>query len=439
MKRVITFEDKNFLEEDLLIEKKESVSMSQVRVIDSLSYQNVLGMGGALTEAAAYVWSQMSPEKQEELINLYFSKEGSSYNFCRLHIQSCDFALGNYSYIEDSEDKELKTFSIERDKKYIIPLVKAALKVNPNIEFLASPWSPCPFMKTNGQMNNGGKLKLEYYQMWANVIAKYVETYRSEGINITRLTVQNEPAATQVWDSCVYTAEEERDFACKYLKEALCARGLSDVKINIWDHNKELLVERAIVSLGTDEAKEKIDGIAFHWYSGDHFESVKEVSKLFPNKELIFSEGCVEYSRDANGSQVSRAERYAHDIIGNFCNGMNGFIDWNIYLDYQGGPNHVKNFCDAPIMLNPETNEFEIHKSYYYIKHFSKFIQPGAKRIFMTRWSDKIESVAFKNPDGKKVIIVMNRTDSDENFSLCLKEGCVEVSSPAHSIQTILV
>ncbi|MCI5522828.1 MAG: glucosylceramidase [Spirochaetia bacterium] len=438
MKRFITDEKNNLIEEQIEFPALNGWVPNQLKISDKISYQKILGFGGALTEASAYVWSKMDDENKDKLLDLYFGEKNSGYNFCRLHIQSCDFALGNYAYIEDPSDSELKTFSLERDKKYIIPFVKAAVAKNPDIEFLASPWSPPAFMKTNNDMNHGGKLKEEFMEMWANVIAKYVAEYRKEGINITRLTVQNEPAATQTWDSCIYSAEEERNFACEYLETALKKASLSDVKINIWDHNKELLVERAIISLATEKAREKISGIAFHWYTGDYFEAVQEVSRMFPDKELIFTEGCVEYSVDKNGSEISRAERYAHDMIGNLNSGMNAFMDWNIILDEKGGPNHVGNFCDAPVMCNYEKNSFDVHKSYYYIRHFSSFIKKGAVRIFTTRSNDKIEVCAFKNPDGSKVAVILNKTDVQSQFNLISDEHCAQLDAPAHSIQTVV-
>ena len=438
LKQYITDENRNLEEQTLEFRPADDWVPIQLRIDEKTEYQKVIGLGGALTEASAYVWSKMSKENQEKMIDLYFGKDKASYNFCRLHIQSCDFALGNYAYVSDPNDKELKTFSIERDKKYIIPFVKAALAKNPDIEFLASPWSPPAFMKTNNDMNHGGKLKKEYYGMWADMVAKFVKTYREEGINITRLTVQNEPAAVQTWDSCIYSAEDERDFACGYLKKALKKAGCKDVKINVWDHNKEMLVERAKGSLSTPEALKKIDGIAFHWYSGDYFESVAEVAKLFPGKELIFTEGCVEYSRDKNGSQISRAERYAHDMLGNFLNGMNGFLDWNVILDSEGGPNHVKNFCDAPIMCDEEKDTVDVHKSYYYIRHFSQFVKKGAVRIWSGRSVDSFEAVAFKNPDGSVACIVLNKNDKDADFGLVDDGKQVNIKAPAHSIQTLV-
>lgn len=215
-----------------------------IKLYPEICFQNIIGFGGAFTESAGYVYSQMSDTDKNKFLQMYF--EDNCYNLGRLHIQSCDFALGNYCYEEDPSDLNLVKFTLKRDEKYIIPLVQDAVKINPNMRFIASPWSPPAFMKTNGDMNNGGKLKREYYQMWADMISEYVYLYRNAyGIYIDRLTVQNEPNATQKWDSCLFTAEEEADLACNYLRRSLNKLNLNDVKILCYDHNKDKILERA--------------------------------------------------------------------------------------------------------------------------------------------------------------------------------------------------
>lgn len=437
MKCYSTNKDHAFFEEEKVFETDERSEMNLIKAYPAITYQEILGMGGALTEAAAYTYSKMSPESQKKLLDLYFGEEGNQYNFCRLHIQSCDFALGNYAYVEDAEDKSLETFSIERDKKYILPLLKAAMEKEKELVLLASPWSPPAFMKTNGEMNHGGRLKKEYYQMWAQMIARYAAEYKKEGVPVSRLTVQNEPNATQSWDSCLFTGTEEREFVCDYLRKALDDTGNAEIKISIWDHNKERILDRAMESLGTAEAMEKIDGIAFHWYTGDHFEAVQEVRRRYPSKEIIFTEGCVEYSRFASDNQVAHAEMYAHDIIGDFNAGMNAYIDWNIYLDENGGPNHVGNYCDAPIMCDTEKDTIDVKLSYYYIGHFSRFIRRGAKRMLVSRCMDQIEATGFVNPDGTKVAVLLNRTGESQEFIFCESCQVCKMKLEAHSIMTV--
>lgn len=417
------------------LEQKPGGEMTQIKLYPEEEYQEILGFGGALTESAAYVWGKMSPAKQKELTDLYFSTEGNRYNFCRLHIQSCDFSLGNRSYVEEG-DTELKTFSIAADKEYIIPLVKAAQAKNGEIRFLASPWSPPAFMKTNGEMNHGGRLKEEYYDAWARIMVKYVEAYKKEGIPISRLTIQNEPAAVQSWDSCIYSAEEEKRFACDHLRKRLDEAGLGHVKLNIWDHNKDIIIERTKGTFSDEAADQAIQGIAFHWYSGDHFEALRAVREKYPEKELIFTEGCVEYSRFAERTQTDYAEMYGHALIGDLNAGMNAFIDWNIILDEKGGPNHVGNFCDAPIMCNVQEDTIDVKQSYYYIGHFSRFIHPGAKRILVSKYTQNLETCAFRNPDGELVLVVLNRTGEDQRFTVSVEGKSCEMSMEAHSIMT---
>lgn len=414
---------------------RPKAEMSLIKIYPEEVRQEIIGFGGALTESSAYVWSKMSEENKEKLLDLYFGPDSSGYRICRTHIQSCDFSLGNRSYVEEG-DSELTTFSIEGDRTYMIPFIQAVLQREKEIQLLASPWSPPAFMKTNGEMNHGGKLKEEYYDSWARLIVKYVEAYEEEGIHISRLTLQNEPAAVQKWDSCIFTAEEERRFACGYLRKRLDEAGYGHIKLNMWDHNKDLILERTKGTFTDEEADKAIQGIAFHWYSGDHFEALQAVREKYPDKELIFTEGCVEYSRFSKRNETDFAESYGHALIGDLNAGMNAFIDWNILLDEQGGPNHVKNFCDAPVMYNMEQGVLDVKLSYYYIGHFSRFIKPGARRLLTTRYTQNLECCAFRNPDGEMVLVVMNQTGKPQKFELLVEGKACQMEMEAHSILT---
>jgi len=404
-----------------------------INIYPDIQYQTIEGFGGAFTEAASTTLDKLSPENREKVLKLYFDKdEGIGYNYGRVHINSCDFSLENYTCVEENDDT-LETFNIMRDKKSIIPMIKDAMKYN-EIDMFASPWSPPAYMKTNGEMNRGGKLKDEYRELWAEYFVKFIECYKKEGINISTVSVQNEPKAVQTWDSCVYTPEEERDFVKNYLGKKMKDNG---IKLLFWDHNKERAIERARVMLDDSVAYEYIDGIAVHWYSGDHFEQLEMFKKLYPDKRIVFSEGCYEYSLGA-ADTVKIGEKYAHDIIGNFNNHCNVFCDWNLILDEKGGPNHVGNFCDAPIMADTVNDRIEIHDSYYYIGHFSKYVKKGAKRIGCSKWTPELDTVSFKNPDGTIVTVVLNSTDDDKSFTLRINDSMAEVTSEAHSIATYI-
>lgn len=404
-----------------------------INIYPSIEYQEIKGFGGAFTEASAHTLDQLSPENREKILRLYFDpNEGIGYNVGRVHINSCDFSLGNYTYVQEG-DQTLDSFDISHDEQSIIPMVKEAMRYN-DIIFLASPWSPPAYMKTTGEMNHGGKLKKEYYELWSQYYVKFIEAYRAHGINVSTVTVQNEPKAVQTWDSCVYTAEEERDFVKGFLGEKLKKMG---VNILFWDHNKERVIDRATVMLEDEGVQNYVHGLAFHWYSGDYFEELDMFHHLYPNKELVFSEGCYEYSLGASDT-VKIGERYAHDMIGNFNHYCNTFCDWNLLLNEKGGPNHVGNFCDAPIMADTVNDKIDIHTSYYYIGHFSKYVQRGARRIGSSKWSRDIETVSFKNPDGSIVTVVLNSTDTDMPFAFRICGRVIECTAQAHSIATYI-
>lgn len=412
--------------------------MNVVNVYDDVKYQEIIGFGGAFTEAAADTFYKMSPEKREEILQAYFHPEtGLGYTFCRTHINSCDFALGNYAYVEKPGDTSLETFTLERDEQSLLPFIKEALQhAGTDMKLFASPWSPPAWMKTNGQMNEGGKLKEKYYIVWAKYFAKYIRSYEDQGVHIWGITVQNEPKAVQRWDSCVYTAQEEADFVKNYLGPVLEAEGLSHVKIMIWDHNKERIYERAKVAFEDADTSRYIWGVGFHWYSGDHFEALEAVNHRWPDKKLVFTEGCKELGPSLGAWSIG--ERYGHDILGDLKHHTCAWTDWNLILNEQGGPNHVHNYCDAPIIANTQNDTVHYEVSYYYIGHFSRFIRPGSIRIASTSYTEKLETVAFLMPEGKKVLIVMNRTEETLPFGLRYQGMISKGESLPHSIMTLV-
>lgn len=404
-----------------------------VCIFPDIEYQEIKGFGGAFTEAASTTLDKLSKENREKIMKLYFDKEeGIGYNMGRVHINSCDFSLGNYTCVEENDDT-LSTFNIQRDKSSVIPMIKEAMKYG-KMPVFASPWSPPPYMKTNGEMNHGGKLKKEYYELWSEYYVKFIEAYRNEGIDVYGITVQNEPNATQRWDSCIYTAEEERDFVKNHLGEKMKS---INAKIMFWDHNKERVIKRANIMLSDSESRKYVDGIAIHWYTGDHFEQLEMFHKLYPDMNIVFSEGCYEYCK-GSADTVKIGEKYAHDMIGNFNNYCNTFCDWNLILNEEGGPNHVGNFCDAPIMADTKTDTVYIRDSYYYIGHFSKYVKVGAKRIGSSKCNDGIELVSFKNPDGSFVSVVLNRTEDEQKISFSLEGKLVDTVIEPRSIATYI-
>ncbi len=409
-----------------------------ISIDESATFQTITGFGGSFTESAAYNLSKMSPEKRAEVIKAYFDPvEGIGYTLCRTHINSADFSLGNYAHAEVAGDFELKHFDIARDRKWLIPMIKDAMAVEgAEFKLFSSPWSPPAWMKTNGQMNYGGKLKPECRDVWARCYARYIKEYAKEGIEVWGLTIQNEPAATQSWDSCIYSAEEEGAFIRDYLGPTLEKEGLGDVKIIVWDHNKDLIFERAQPILSDPETAKYVWGVGFHWYSGDEFENLAAVHEAFPTTNLLFTEGCQEGGVKLGSWDLG--ERYAHDIIGDLNNWTVGWVDWNMVLNERGGPNHVDNLCDAPVIADTTRNELYYQNSFYYLGHFSKYIRPGAVRVAHEVTNESLETTAFRNLDDSIVVVVMNRTAEELTFNLKTVERSAGFSSPANSIMTLI-
>jgi len=412
--------------------------LASIRVDPKVRYQEIVGFGGAFTDSAGYVLSKMPAAKQEEILNAYFDPvKGNGYTLCRTHINSCDFSLENYAYDETPGDVDLKNFSIERDRKYLIPMIRRAQEISHNgFKLFASPWSPPFWMKTNGEMNHGGKLKPEDRDAWARYFVRYIQEYAKENIPIWGVTVQNEPAATQAWDSCIYSGEEERDFVRDHLGPTFAKAGL-DTHIMVWDHNRDIMYERAKAVLDDPNAAKYVWGVAFHWYVADAFDNVERVHDAWPDKKVLLTEGCQE-----GGPHVTEwavGERYARSMIEDLNHWSVGWVDWNMVLDQQGGPNHVGNFTGAPIIANTDTGEVSYQSSYYYIGQFSKFIKPGAVRVLAAQSSDSLETTAFVNPDGSTVVVVMNRTELPVRFELRLGTQAAQMDAPQRSIQTVVV
>lgn len=401
--------------------EKSGECCNLLQVYPEIRKQEIRGFGGAFTEASGYNFSKLGAANKERVLEAYFGERGLRYRIGRLHINSCDFALGNYTYVEEGDDA-LCTFDIGRDREYVTPFVKAAMaKSHETPEFLASPWSPPAFMKTTGRMNQGGALKREYYQAWADYFVKYIRAYAKEGIPIGSVTVQNEPMAASKWDSCVYTAKEEGVFLRDYLYPTLQKAGLTQVKIFVWDHNKEEVYRRAGKLFSDPQTRKCAEGVAAHWYTGDHFEALEAVKDAYPEKHIIFTEGCVEYSRFSAYDEVAKAEMYAHDMIGNLRAQAEAVIDWNLLLDEEGGPNHVGNFCAAPVMCNLQDDCVKETLAYYYIGHFSRYIRKGARQIGVSRYTDRVEAAAFVNPDGGRVVVLLNR--NADQVEVIVREG----------------
>jgi glucosylceramidase len=401
------------------------------------TYQTHLGFGGSLTEAAAYTIKENQNETFiQKMLAYYYSEAGLRYNWTRIHMNSSDFALGNYTYVQHG-DVSLKSFSLSRDDLYVLPVLKTLLALEPATKILISPWSPPGWMKDNQQMNHGGSLLPEYASTWANYYVHFIKALQQRGIQPWGVTVQNEPAAKQVWDSCLYTADQERDFIKHHLGPALKKHFADQIKLLVWDHNRDIMVERVTPIYQDEEASQYVWGTAFHWYGEEAFSNVGKTAALFPHKHLLFTEGCIEGG--PRPGSWDTGERYGRNIIGDFLQGNEGFIDWNLFLNEQGGPNHVGNFCDAPILFDRRNQQPIFNSSYYIIGHFSKHIVPGSKRVSIKNpLPNGVIGVAYLRPDQQLVVVLLNMTDTSQAFSFRIDEGEQCLTLPGKAIATIL-
>lgn len=400
--------------------------------------QAIEGIGGALTDAAAETFYKLPPEKQQELIRAYYDPEkGIGYSLGRTNINSCDFSSDSYTYVAEG-DSSLSTFSLEHDLKYKIPLIKEVLKAAPSLKLFASPWSPPAWMKSNNDMLHGGSILPQYMHSWARYYVKFVEEYAKQGINIWGLTVQNEPMAVQTWESCIYTAEQERDFVKNFLGPELHKAGLANLRLMVWDHNRGLMYQRAKTVLDDPEAAKYVWGVGFHWYVGNHFDNVRLVKEAYPDKQVLFTEGCGYPFDWKTVTEWKWGEEYALNMIHDLNNGACGWTDWNILLDEKGGPNHVGNYCLAPVIADTRDGSLHYMDSYWYIGHISKFVRPGAIKVLTSSTQDDLPGVSFVNPDGKLVVVILNTTESVREVGVWIAGSVFLTSMPERSIATLV-
>jgi len=431
----------------LKFEEYEHTSERQpiVFVNEKVTFQTIEGIGGAITDAAAETYYKLPEDKRNEIIGAYFGTgKGIGYNLVRVNIASCDFSSSSYSYVNEG-DTSLSSFTIDHDMKYKIPMVKEArAAAGEEVLMFASPWSPPAWMKTNGDVLHGGKLLDEFKQAWANHFVKFIDSYTKTGIPIWAISAQNEPLAVQTWESCVFSAGDEAEFIGKYLGPAVEKSPYGNTKIIAWDHNRDLIHQRASMIMNNPEAAKYVWGFGFHWYEtwtgGEmQFNNVRLVNETYPDKKIIFSEGCAERFDSTRIDSWDLGEFYANSMVNDFNCGTVAWFDWNILLDEKGGPNHVGNFCFAPVHADTRTGEIIYTNAYYYIGHFSKFVHRGAKRIGVSSSRDNIKTTGFINPDGEIVVVIFNKSDLKTDLKLCIGTKAADVSSSPHSIITVVI
>ena len=369
------------------------------------------GMGGAITEATAYNFEKLSPERQKEFLNAYYGKDGLNYDWGRIAIGSNDFCLTPY---ECTVKKNMQDFSITADEQYILPLLKRILG-HKDLTLVASPWSPPSFMKTNKDLF-GGKLKRNYYGAFARYIKKWLEAYKANGIEVSYITPQNEPMAAQKWESCTYSLAKQRILIYKYLIPELES---FDTKILVWDHNKTNLQKVAEKLLKTKTENEKVAGVAFHWYDGIHEDEMKRVKRGFPNKIMVATEMCCGFSPYNPNIWEKDAELYMKEIFADVNAGVSAWIDWNMLLSWRGGPSYCKNFVKSPVILNEAEDDFILTPIYDALKEFARLFPAGSKVLRCECDSDGVAVVARKLSGGAKCELVLANLTPDEQEVEC--------------------
>lgn len=413
-------------------------------VVDTTQhFQRFRGFGGAFTESAQLVCSSLSEQKQQELIDAYFSEDGLRYKLARIPMHTTDFAKTPRTYVQDG-DESLDTFNMDWDEARFEFFRRCNQRAG-GLFVMVATWSPPAWMKDNNEAQHGGKLLDRYKPAWAEYYCRFIEQLRERDINVDCLSVQNEPEAVQTWESCIYTAEEEALFLRDYLVPTLKKHNL-DVKIVLWDHNRDAVVRRVLSSFSVEGVRDLVWGIGYHWYCSTQSGNLSMVHAIAPDKALFLTECCNELAHDSTTGKCSyvglweHGERYGKQIINDFNNYSEGWIDWNICLDMQGGPTYVGNFCEAPIMVDAANDAIHYMASYYYIGHFSKFITVGATRVYCANDArEQLYSVAFVNPDGTIVTIIENTSSRRRSITLTVDgKGTSFVLRP-HSIITILI
>lgn len=457
---------------DQLTEKTSFNSNNSPSIIDILpdkTFQTITGFGGSFTQASAHLLNLLGEANRQKILEAYFSEKGANYSLTRTHINSCDFSLYQYAYNNVPGDVELKTFDISEDQKALIPIIKEAQKISKNgFKIISSPWTAPPWMKDNNSWV-GGKLLPKYYAAWALYFSKYLTAYEKEGIHVWGVTVENEPHGNgNNWESMLFSPKEMTDFVEEYLGPQLHKDGHKQVKILGYDQNRAGLKEWVDEMYRSENSSKYFAGTAIHWYEStyDFFGAALQYAhEKMPGKYLINTEACVDsevpkwmdnnwyWSKEATDwgwdwasekekylhPKYAPVNRYAEDIIGCLNNNVDGWIDWNMVLNKQGGPNWFKNWCTAPVIVDEEKDLVYFTPLYYTMSHFSKFIRPNAVRIGVNIADSDLKCTAALNPDGTIAIVLFNPTDKEKSIHLKCQNAEGHFSISAKAIQTIII
>ena len=394
--------------------------------------QPILGFGAALTDAACYMINRMPEAEREKLLLDLFDPKQMAFNVCRLAIGSSDYATSMYSFDEGEPDLQLKRFSIDHDRAYIVPVVRRARQINPELFLFASPWSPPGWMKDNNSML-GGTIRARYLGAYANYFVKFLEAYLAAGVEINAVSSQNEVDTDQdsKMPACLFPQEIEVRYVGENLGPALERAGLK-TKIWLLDHNYNLW-GRAIAELDDPEVNKYTKAIAWHGYLGKP-EWVEKVFAAHPDAEMYWTEGGPHFDEENYAGNWSM---WSSKITGLLRNGMRCVIAWNMALDETGKPNIGPYKCAGTVMIHSQTNEVIRSGQYWAFQHYSRAMQRNAVVIGSEGDVANVHHVAVLNPDGCYVVVLTNSRKAPTTVQLRDGSGAVKVDLLADSVTTL--
>jgi glucosylceramidase len=421
---------------------KDSISVDA-----NTRYQKILGFGTSFTESSAYTFSIQSSANQQKILNAYW---GTNYNTSnvytvgRIPIGACDYSLNQRTYDDTPGDVNLNNFSIDYDKKIILPYIQQAFKNSGGqIKFIGSPWSPPAWMKTNGNLHGGGNLQTQYYQTMANYMSKFISDYGAAGVPIWGVTPQNEPEYGPAnYPGCIYTPQMEANYIKNNLGPTLASKN-PGVNILGYDHNRDDLLTWAQTFYSDPQVTQYLWGMAFHWYASQpYFDHVQSTHNLNTNKGLLLTEAA---ECDTGQQDWAKGEQFGYDIINDLNVWAQGFIQWNSVLIDNGqgmwgpfeGVNGV-NTCQPPIVVL--NGQVVLKPSYYYIGQISRYLPPGSVRLGATVnfHSQNLYTTVFMNPSSDVVIVLMNSNNFYIDMNITDNGRTMIPRVPAHGILTLI-
>ena len=391
-----------------------------ITVDENTQFQQIEGFGASFTDSSAWlVYNKLNSTQRTDLMtNLFSPTNGIGLSLLRQPLGASDFStIGNYSYDDmpaGQTDPNLTSFSINHDLTYIVPVLKQALQLNPAVKIIGTPWSPPGWMKTTGSMI-GGNLKPEAYAPLATYFVKYIQAYQAQGVPVNYITVQNEPLYIPPgYPGTGMAASEQASFIKSYLGPAFAAGNIK-TRILAYDHNWDAINYPETV-LSDSSSAQFVSGIAWHWYGGD-VSAQTILHNEYPNKDTFITEasGGSWQGDEANGFRAVLDTL----VINGSRNWAKGIVLWNMALDTNNGPtNGGCGTCRGVVTIDQSSGNVTYNVDYYALGHASRFLKPGAYRIASNTFGSTIEDVAFKNPDGSKVLIAYNASSSQSTFNV---------------------